>query len=275
MHTPNKPEINTSKSVFIYVLFLTDNLSEVKMKQIAIPLVFIVCTFIILTIVFSVGCGKESNPVVNETYNPDINLANFITKIDNKYFPLDPGTTFIYQGKTEDGTEKNEVYVTHKTRTILGVTCIEVEDRVWVNDELTEMTLDWYAQDKDGNVWYFGEDSKEYNKGVVVSTKGSWESGVNGAKPGIIMQANPQVSKSYRQEYYKGEAEDMAEVLGLNESASVPYGSYKNCLKTKDWSPHEPDVIENKYFSQGIGEVLSVTVKGGSDRMELVNIKTE
>lgn len=219
----------------------------------------------------AMGCDRTAE----ETYNPVIDSANFVTKIDNKYFPLNPGTTFIYQGKTEDDTEKNEVYVTHKTKTILGVTCIEIEDKVWVNDELTEMTLDWYAQDKDGNVWYFGEDTKEYTKGVVVSTKGSWEAGVKGAKPGIIMQANPQVGKPYRQEYYKGEAEDMAEVLGLNESASVPYGFYKNCLKTKDWSLLEPDVVENKYFSPGIGEVLSVTVKGGSDRVELVNIKTE
>lgn len=229
----------------------------------------------VFIILFSVGCGKENNPVVDETYNPTVDPTNFVTKIDNKYFPLVPGTTFIYQGKTEDGTERNEVYVSQKTKTILGVTCIVIEDRVWVNDDLVESTLDWYAQDKVGDVWYFGEDSKEYDKGAVVSTKGSWEAGVNGAKPGIIMQANPQIGKSYRQEYYKGEAEDMAEPLGLNESASVPYGSYKNCLKTKDWSLLEPDVIENKYFSPGIGEVLSVTVKGGSDRVELVNIKTE
>ncbi|MEK7399723.1 MAG: hypothetical protein AAB116_22510, partial [Candidatus Poribacteria bacterium] len=161
----------------------------------------------VFIILFSVGCGKENNPVVDETYNPTVDPTNFVTKIDNKYFPLVPGTTFIYQGKTEDGTERNEVYVSQKTKTILGVTCIVIEDRVWVNDDLVESTLDWYAQDKVGDVWYFGEDSKEYDKGAVVSTKGSWEAGVNGAKPGIIMQANPQIGKSYRQEYYKGEAE--------------------------------------------------------------------
>jgi hypothetical protein len=102
---------------------------------------------------------------------------------------------------------------------------------------LAEETLDWYAQDQAGNVWYFGEDSKEIENGTVVSTKGSWEAGVDGAKPGVVMQANPQIGVSYRQEYYYGEAEDMAEVLSLSESVSVAFGSYQNCLKTKN-GPH-------------------------------------
>jgi len=125
-----------------------------------------------------------------ETYNPIIDSADFVTEIDNLYFPLKPGTTFIYRGETEEGVQRNEVVVTNQTKTILGVLTTVVWDRVWdEDDELVEETYDWYAQDKDGNVWYFGEDSKEYESGVVVSTAGSWEAGVDGAKPGIIMEA--------------------------------------------------------------------------------------
>ncbi|MBM3243165.1 hypothetical protein FJZ31_43450 [Candidatus Poribacteria bacterium] len=228
-----------------------------------------------LAAIFLVGCNSNSltNGTVDETYNPIINSATFVAKVDNPYFPLKPGTTFIYQGETEDGTERNEIVVTDQTKNILGVTAIVVWDRVWLEDELIEETYDWYAQDKDGNVWYFGEDSKEYENGKVVSAKGSWEAGVAGAKPGIIMKANPQIGDSYRQEYYKGEAEDMADVLSLNESVSVPYGSFENCLKTKDWTPLEPDVVEHKYYAPGVGVVLEVMVKGETQRMELVDIR--
>jgi hypothetical protein len=233
-----------------------------------------------LVIIFAMGCisnspTKPTNGTVNETYNPIINPADFVAEIDNPYFPLKPGTTFIYQGETEDGTERNEVAVTDKTKNILGVTCTVVWDKVWLEGELIEATYDWYAQDKGGNVWYFGEDSKEYENGKVVSAKGSWEAGVDSAKPGIIMKANPQIGNSYRQEYYKGEAEDMAEVLSLNESVSVPYGSFENCLKTKDWTPLEPDVVEHKYYAPGVGVVLEVMVEGGNEQVELIDIITE
>jgi len=159
---------------------------------------------------------------------------------------------------------------------ILGVTCVVVDDKVWLNDVLNEATLDWYAQDKDGNVWYFGEDSKQYDsKGKLIGTEGSWEAGVDGAKPGIVMKSNPVVGDSFRQEYKKEVAEDMSQILGLNITATVPYGTFDNCVKTKDWSPLESDVVEEKYFAPGIGFVLTVTVKGGSERSELVDIKTE
>jgi hypothetical protein len=228
-----------------------------------------------LAAIFLVGCSSNSltNGTVDETYNPIINSADFVAKVDNPYFPLKPGTTFIYQGETEDGIERNEIVVTDQTKNILGITTIVVWDRVWLEGELIEETYDWYAQDKDGNVWYFGEDSKEYENGKVLSAKGSWEAGVDGAKPGIIMKANPQIGDSYRQEYYKGEAEDMADVLSLNESVSVPYGSFENCLKTKDWTPLEPDVVEHKYYALGVGVVLEVMVKGETQRVELVDIR--
>jgi hypothetical protein len=228
-------------------------------------------------LIFALGCG-EDDPVIDvgdETYNPVINPADFVEQIDNQYLPMTPGTTFVYDGESEDGKEKIEVNVTHETKEILGVTCIVVRDRVWVNDELVEDTFDWFAQDKDGNVWYFGEDSKEYEGGKVVSTEGSWEAGVDGAKPGIIMKGNPQVGDAYRQEYYEDEAEDMAEVLSLNESVSVSYDSFEDCLKTQEWTPLEPDVVENKYYAPGVGVIKEVAVEGESERVELVEVKTQ
>ena len=145
----------------------------------------------------------------------------------------------------------------------------------WVDGELAEDTFDWYAQDSSGNVWYFGEDSKEYEDGVFVGTEGSWQAGVDGAKPGIIMKANPQIGDSYRQEYYLDEAEDMGKVIKLNESTSVPYGSFDGVLVILEWNPLEPKVIEHDYYAPGVGAILEVVVKGGSERVELVEIRTE
>lgn len=237
-----------------------------------------------LAVVLAAGCrgaaeqsgsseGKPEGARSGESYSPNIDPANFVAKVDNEYFPLKPGTTYVYEGKTEEGTERNEVTVTGDTRQVMGVDCTVVWDRVWVDGKLAEGTYDWYAQDKAGNVWYFGEDSKEYENGKVVSTKGSWEAGVDGAKPGIIMQADPRVGETYRQEYYEGKAEDMAKVLSLNESATVPYGSYDHLLLTKDWNPLEPGVVEQKYYARGVGNVLEVGVKGNSDRVELIEVR--
>jgi len=208
-------------------------------------------------------------------YRKEIDPANFVDRVDNRYFPLMPGTTFVYEGETEDGAVRIEDYVTHETKEILGVTCVVVRNRVMENGDLVEETFDWYAQDKDGNVWYFGEDAKEYEAGVVVSVKGSWEAGVDGAMPGIVMEANPQVGDLYRQEYYKNEAEDMAEVLSLTESASVIYGSFDNLLMSREWTLLEPGVVEHKYYAPGVGLILEIMVEGGSERVELVEITTE
>jgi len=234
-------------------------------------LILSICaTAIIAAAVIVIGITR-SEP---EKYSPVIDPANFVTVVDNPYLPLTPGTLYVYEGVSADGNERNEVNVTSETRTILGVTCVVVKDTVLLNGELVEATLDWYAQDKDGNVWYFGEDSKEYSGGVVVSTEGSWEAGVDGAQPGIVMKAHPAVGDKYRQEYYKDQAEDMAEVLALNTSANVTYGSFTNCTETKEWTPLERGVVENKYYAPGIGVVLEQMVKGGTDRMQLVQIIT-
>ncbi len=206
-------------------------------------------------------CGIAFSAQNTQTYAPKIDPANFVTTIDNPYFPLTPGTTKIFEGKTDAGFEHEEMKVTSDTKVIMGVTCVTVIDTVTLAGKLEEATTDWYAQDKQGNVWYFGEDSKAYKDGKVVSTKGSWTAGVNGALPGYIMKTQPALNETYRQEYQKGEAEDWATILSLNESATVPVGAYKNVRMTKEWSALEnPPVFEYKYYAKGIGQIMT---KGG------------
>jgi hypothetical protein len=219
-------------------------------------------------LVLAAGCmnstqeQKASSQEQQKAYAPHINPSEFTTKVDNEYLPMKPGTTFVYKG----GQERDEMAVTHHTKKVIGVECVVVDDRAWEGGQLIEKTYDWFAQDKEGNVWYFGEDTKEYKNGKLTSTKGSWEAGVDGAKPGIIMEAHPKVGHSYRQEYYKGEAEDMAKVLSLNDSVKVPYGSFDHVLVTKEWTPLEPSYSEHKYYARGVGQVYG----GGS---ELVDVK--
>jgi hypothetical protein len=217
--------------------------------------------------------AAEATPTVEESVNPTTDPADFVSTIDNPYYPLTPGTTFVYDGEEDGEAEHTETEVTSETKTILGVTCVVVHDQVWVEGELAEDTLDWYAQDKDGNVWYFGEDSKEIENGDVVGTEGSWEAGVDGAQPGIVMLADPQVGDSYRQEYYEGEAEDMGEVIGVDETVTVGETTYDHALVTRDWSPLEPDVVEEKTYVSGVGLVLEELVQGGEGRSELVEVR--
>ncbi len=207
-------------------------------------------------------------------YDPKIIPSDFISEINNKFLTLTTGTTLIYESHTDEGLERNEVSVTEEKRTVMGVETTVVWDRVWLNDELIEDTKDWFAQDVEGNVWYFGEDSKDFEGGQLVDTKGSWEAGVDGAKPGIIMKASPQIGDSYRQEYFPGEAEDMGEVVSLDETVSVPYGTFSGCLKTKDWNPLEPSVIEFKYYCLQVGNVVFEEESDGRD-VELVDVISE
>jgi hypothetical protein len=204
---------------------------------------------IIGSVLVLVGGCTSSSSQEEKAYAPQINPADFTTTIDNKYFPLKPGTTFVYEG----GAQHGEMTVTSDTKKVMRVQCVVVEDKEWEGGKLIERTYDWFAQDKKGTVWYFGENTKEYKNGKVVSTKGSWEAGVDGAKPGIIMQADPKVEKSYRQEYYPGEAMDMARVLSLNASVTVPYGSFDHALETKEWTPLQPGFSEKKYYVRGVG----------------------
>jgi hypothetical protein len=211
----------------------------------------------------------------DKTYNPVINPADFVSVIDNQYFPLTPGTTFYYEAETPDGLETDEVYVTHNTPLVDGVTCIEVLDTVKLEGVLTELTRDWYAQDKWDNVWYFGEDSTQYENGIPVGNEGSWTAGVAGALPGIIMEGDPQPGDRYRQEYAAGVAEDMGKVMRLNAKASVPYGDFPKCLETKEWSPLEPGAEEQKFYAPGVGNVLVLEHQGKVVRQELVDITVE
>ena len=203
-----------------------------------------------------------------------IDPANFVSQVDNEYFPLTSGTTLIYRGESEGVPTRDEMYVTNDTKLILGVTCVVVRDRAYQDGVLVEDTFDWYAQDVDGNVWYFGEDTKELDeKGNVISTEGSWEAGVNGAEPGIIMLADPKKGNRYQQEFATYVAEDMAQVLSLDESICVRYGCFDNVLLTKEWSPLEKGVVENKYYARGVGFIFSDMVKGGSETSELVRVR--
>ena len=211
-----------------------------------------------------------------ERYNPVIKPADFLSVAEiaarpNPLFPLVPGTTYNLRAVTPEGVETVEFAVTRNTRTILGVTTIVVRDIVKLNGSVIEDTLDWFAQDRSGNVWYFGENVVDYEDGLAISLAGSWEAGVEGAKPGIIMFAQPLVGKFYRQELFLGEAEDAAEVLALNETVTVSADTYTRCLKTEDFSPLNPDVTEIKYYAPGIGNVLTLTPATGK-RVELISI---
>jgi hypothetical protein len=205
-------------------------------------------------------------------YDPVINPSNFVARIDNRYFPLTPGTTFIYEGQTAEGFEHDEFAVTDNTRVILGVTCVEVHDTVTTDGELTEDTLDWFAQDRDGNVWYFGENTHELEDGLITTIDGTFMAGVNGDKPGIVMKAHPAIGDFYRQEFSLANAEDFAETLSLTESVTVPAGTFHNCLKSQETTPLETDLLEYKFYAPGVGNVLTVDATTG-DRVELVRIR--
>jgi hypothetical protein len=207
--------------------------------------------------------------VEEQPYAQDINPADFADPKPNPYFPLEPGVLTVFAG----GDERVEVTVTHETKVILGVTATVITDQVFVDGALAEDTIDWYATDNAGNVWYFGEQTAEYENGEITTTAGSWEAGVAGALPGIIMLADPQIGDTYRQEFYAGEAEDLAEVYALGETVDVPYGSYQDVLVTEDWTPLEPEVHERKWYAPDIGVVFEEIVRGGSGTLSLVELR--
>jgi hypothetical protein len=200
--------------------------------------------------------------------------ADFVQGIDNPYWPMAPETTWVYRESDPRGNSQ-DVVVKVKTRTkvVAGITATVVRDTVTEDGELVEDTFDWYAQDVCGNVWYLGENTKEYEDGVVVSTEGSWEAGVDGALAGVILPADPQVGMAYRQEYLAGEAEDAAEVLSVAEQAQVPAGHFVDVVLTKDFTPIAPRVLEYKLYAPGVGPVLVFGVSGGSDQERLVGFE--
>jgi hypothetical protein len=234
-------------------------------------------------LVFGCGSNEPTQPtdLPPDAPAPDLKSAasssqfdpgDFSGVVDNRYLPWQPGTRFVYVGEEDGEPERDITVVTHQKKTILGVDVVVVLDRVYQSGSLTEQTLDWYAQDKKGNVWYFGEDSKEFEDGEVVSTAGSWEAGKNGAKPGIIMPAHPHVGQAMQQEFAPGVAEDMARVLHLGVKVSVPYGSFNHCIETEEFTPLEPGVREVKFYCPGIGFVQGRDVQGGTGHLALTRI---
>jgi len=205
-------------------------------------------------------------------YSPSIDPANFVSTIDNRYFPLEPGTGFHFTGARGTTPQTDDEIVTHKTKQILGITCTVVRDTVSEHGQAIERTFDWYAQDRQGNVWYMGERSLEREHGRFAVASDSWESGVNGARPGIIMPADPQPGDDYRQEYYPpGEALDEAHVIGFRGPFTVPTGTYKRALVTSEFSPLEPQT-EQKYYVAGLGEIQEKVVKGHHEQFKLVRV---
>jgi hypothetical protein len=231
---------------------------------------------VVLLVAVAAACGAGT-PSSSTTTLPQggervqFDPSQVTSKVTNPYWPMSPGSRWVYTETDGHGPAKRvEVAVLGRTATILGIEAVVVHDVVTQDGALVEDTYDWYAQDADGNVWYFGEDTKEFEDGKLSKTAGSWEAGVDGAQPGVLVPADPQVGQTYRQEYYAGDAEDAAAVLSLDEKVEVPFGSYDGVLMTKDFTPLEPDVLEHKFYARGIGLVLALAISGGSDREELV-----
>ena len=200
--------------------------------------------------------------------------SDFTARVDNQWFPLTPGTTYVYRGSDRGQPSRDVVTVTHRTKIVAGVPCAVIEDRLYVSGRLAERTTDWYSQDKQGNVWYFGEATANLDEsGHVTSTEGSWEAGRDGARAGIFMPARPKVGQSFRQEFYKGHAEDHFRVVDLQASVRTPYVSSTRALLTKEWTPLEPGVVDHKLYVHGIGTVLEQTIKGGSELNKLVSVR--
>jgi hypothetical protein len=237
------------------------------------------------------GCGSSSNQSSSTTpgstpspsalapiqgaYAPKIDPADFVAVADNRYFPLVPGTAFHYKGVAEDGKtpQTDDMVVTRQTKMILGVRCTVVRDTVSSKGKPIEHTFDWYAQDREGNVWYMGEDTRELQHGKFVQADDSWEGGVAGAEPGIIMPGNPQRGDAYRQEYYPRFAMDQARVLGPGGPVTVPSGSYKNTLLTVETAPQvDPGVAERKWYVAGLGEIKEHVVSGNHEEIVLVSV---
>ena len=203
-------------------------------------------------------------------YTPTIEPAAFSTTITNPYLPLQPGMRWVYEGQTEDGPERKVVEVTDETRIVMGVRCVVVRDVVTLNGQVHEDTVDWFAQDREGAVWNFGEATRKRQADGSFTPAGSWEAGIGGAQPGMVMPAHPAPGGPYRQEYLPGEAEDMARVLTVSETRRVRFGFFQGVLVTRDWSPLEPGVAEHKHYAPGIGLIREEAVEVDDYVVELV-----
>jgi hypothetical protein len=201
-----------------------------------------------------------------------VDPGNFVRHVTNPYFPLRPGTLFVYRGSEEGQTQVDRVLVTHRTKEILGVHTTVVRDVVRHKGHLLEKTFDWYAQDKNGTVWYFGENTRSFEDGKV-STEGSWKAGRDGARPGIIMKADPRPTDAYRQEFYRNHAEDQAWVVKRGGSVRVPLGKLHHKLVTFEWARLEPGIIAKKVYARGFGIALERSMSGPQETSKLVRVR--
>lgn len=211
------------------------------------------------------GCQKKESITLRQSqaaklYEPDIDPADYSasTVITNQYFPLPAGKRYIYEGTTEEGDERVEEMRLNETITIMGVECVVVNFKAFIDDELIEEAWDWYAQANDGTVWYFGEAVDNYEDGVLANHDGAWKAGVDGALPGIIMLAEPVRGKKYREEFYEGEAEDEAQIIHTNKDVTIDLGTFENCITTRNWTKLEPGIIEQKIYAPGVGLIREI-----------------
>jgi hypothetical protein len=219
------------------------------------------------------GAGAASRRQPSSSCGPTLDPANFVRAIDNQYYPLPVGRVLVYEGIRDGKHQTDTVTVTDQTKVIEGVTATTILDVARTpKGKLLEKTFDWYAQDAAGNVCYLGEDTKAYLSNGHVDTSGSWESGVNGAVPGIIMEADPEIPDAYRQEYLKGEAEDTAWIVGRGGSITVPYGTVRDVLTSLEHTALEPKVVDQKIYAPGLGIVSEVTLTGGQEVAKLVKV---
>jgi hypothetical protein len=234
-----------------------------KIKELSLILLCILCAS-----ACSMEGGIDPNRQPDQSYDPVITPVDFpsVPALDNPYFPYAGERVWVFEGQTDEGATRVEVRHLPTAVTILGVECATVEEREWTADRLMEVSRNWFAQDKKGIVWYLGEDVDNFNtSGNLINHHGSWRAGEQDAKAGIMMDANPVPGTTYRQEYFFNNAEDQAEVVATNMIVTVPFGTFDNCIKIREWTELEPDVTEFKYYAPDIGLIKAENVSDGEE----------
>lgn len=222
-----------------------------------------------LSVVVAATSGATGPP---SAYEPVLDPAHFVSVIDNPYYPLPVGRTLVYRGLKDGKTQIDRVTVLSKTRVVEGITATVVRDVAKHGTELLEKTFDWLAQDDQGTVWYLGENTKAFNADGTVDTSGSWESGIDDAEPGIVMEPDPQVPDAYRQEYLAGQAEDTAWIVDRGGPVTVPFGRLHHALTSLEFARIEPGVIDQKIYAPGLGIVSEVSRDGDHEVAKLVKV---
>ena len=236
--------------------------TPIRITAVAIALTALACS--------SSSTKGKASPTT--AYRPAFKAADFSANVDNPWFPLQPGSVAVFTGTKDGKAARNVVTVTDRTKVVDGVATRVVNDKLYLDGKLEEKTLDYYTQHKNGDVWYFGEDTATLDEnGKVTSTDGTWHAGVDGAIPGVFMEADPKVGHTFRQEYLKGQAEDHFQVLDLSTSVTVPYGTFHDAVLTKEWTPLEPEVLDHKFYVRGIGQVREASVTGPKEVTNLVS----